>query len=317
MKKTADYNNLSDEFMKKIPKLRRGQKVTFELLGIKDDPDNPGIKKIPFSRKVPSTDRIYDAGDKTYKDIALIEGVGVGGKPTFRSVHFLASKGGKISLIGGRAADDEIWEYFMSCNYRDGNKSRDNSKRLIFRLIDPVSDAKAEREARKKIKVATDIAFELKDDELKILATAAGRKEDEDTDVLRNYFEKMAEKDADRFMHLYTDKGLEYKSVIQRCLSKGFITFNQAQNKYAWKDGEVIAVVPRSSVRSSVDSLFEFLVKDKKGQAVYKELKNLLNGKKENEADEKPKKGKGNKKEDDDEDPFADILDTPKTNKGK
>lgn len=284
MKRTEQFNNLSEKLVKdlqeKVKKNLSGTgTVEFEILDIRQDPLNPGRLLIPASKNVPAIDRIYDIGDGQWKDIAFIDSVGTKGEIKFGRILFKIQNGGKITLSGNKARDVELYEYLILTNYRANKKSRDKGKIPIFKLVDEKADAAVEMAKRSKLREAMEVSGDMTDEEIKVFVASRGYDEDRDIGILRNEVEAFAVGDPDGFLKLSARKDLEMKAIVKKAIDKQIIAFNPAENKFTWHaTGETICIVPRTTGADYIEGFVGFILSDKKGMAVYQEIKKLIGG---------------------------------------
>jgi len=280
MKKTKTFNNLDVSNLK----LKNGEVKVFKLLKVKKDPTSPTGFYIPSAANVPNKD-VITIGDETV-DIAAIRSIGVKGNITFHRLWFTKEAGGTISCHGGRIVDQEIYEYLMLSNFRSGNPNRDPSYKELYKLIDSKSDAKVERATRSQRLQAELYASEMTDEEVLTFSAASGWNNDE-TDILRNRIETMAQNDPIHFMKIASNRHNNMKADIKRALDEKVLSWDKPSSTFSWAvNGELIVTVPRSTKGSHLDGMINFLVNTEHGEAVYKEIKTLLNGGKAIEKEE-------------------------------
>jgi len=276
MKAVANYNNLSqammETFRKRYPIMKPGEVKKFKLLNIKPDPDNPGKMKMPFSKKVPARDRIFDKGDNTYKDIAFIASVGFNGQVTLGSINFYRTAGGMVVCKGGTADGQELCDYLLLSNYRDNNGERNKNVKPTFTLLDPKAIAKAEKEERDRRFEILKIAKELDEEKLKMMCLALGY-DTSDEDVMQADVEKLAEQDPDAFLNAWSNPLRDKKAVFRDAVNKGIIKWVPAENKFVYgKSDTVLAVIPRGSGIDEIEELAQWSMKDDKTEAQYREI---------------------------------------------
>jgi len=277
MIRTAQYNNFSEKFqedLKKACQLKQGQVVEFELLNIKPDPNNPGKLLIPASKNIPSTDRVYDKHDEQWKDAALIRGIGQKGEVQFGRILFKIQNRGRISLRGGNAADQEIYEYLMISNYRSNNKLRDKSRVPMFKLINPVEDAKTNTANRKQLVTALTMAEQMTDEESVQFSAVMGWDYSAPIAVLKDKAGEYAQANPDGFLMNMVRKDKEMVTITRMAIDNGVIEFNVAESTFTWPGSrEVITTVPRITGMSPAESFVAYALKEDRGMATYKAVK--------------------------------------------
>jgi len=269
MKTSKIYNNLPAELLTKT-KLKPGQTVTYKLVNMSPIPMDPSRLAIPTIFEIPPIDQIYNEKTGEYYDIAALKSVDAQGNHTYHPLYFTRQGAGHMTLVGGRAQDQEIHSYLSLCNYNASNESRDTSKEALFELID--EEAKAEKQARtRNIKrEALNAAADLGTEEVRDYAAALGKDDTRPVKVLKNELEELADSDPQAFMDLLGNKQLVMKATINRAVKKGVILFNSEQSRYEWPNKEAIFTVARGT--EAVDELISFCISSPKGEKVYQTI---------------------------------------------
>jgi len=271
MKKTELYNNVSPELLNQF-KLRPGEQVVYRVSGIQPNPMDPSTWAIPSVKNVPVTDEIYDQIADRYVSIAAIRSVGTDGTITYHDLYFFGSQGGHLILLGGRADHQEIHSYLSLCNYNGSNPNRDDSKEIVFELVDEVAKSQKETKKRNLKREALNSAADLSADDVRNYIAALGQDDTQKIEVLRNKLEAMADSDPEEFIALISNKQATMKATINRALSKGAIMFDTEQSRFTWPNGEAILTVSRTTGGDNVDELISFCVSGAKGEKVYQTL---------------------------------------------
>jgi len=153
-------------------KLPTGKTVVFEVLGIRNDPDNFGRKIIPTQLLRPF-DMIMV--DDEPKQIALIERLGDDGQAIFdNGVIFNPANHGRIFLESSKPQDHTRYKFMTLCNYNESNPKRDKTIEPIFRLVDEEEEATLELEKEEENFKSLQTFFILKDDEIGIISKLVG-----------------------------------------------------------------------------------------------------------------------------------------------
>lgn len=271
-----------EKFREKYPRLKKGEQKIFELINLREDPYNKGRLAIPFSKGVPTKDRIWDQYDKEYKDIAYIKSVGINNEITVGDIHFYLRTQGRIICRGGVAAEEDMYDYLLLSNYREDNKARDTTVVPIYRFVNPKAIADGKREARKHLFLAIDKYRELDDDRVKKLIVSMGEDESQDIGILRDILEDMAQNKPEDFMALYTDPMGERKAILQRAVDKGVIEWHPNDSKFTWGGSDkTIAVIARGSDKDNIEEMAVWTMKSEKEEAVYQEIAKRVTSKKE------------------------------------
>lgn len=271
MKKTELYNNVSPEILAQY-KLKPGEQVVYKMAGIQPHPNDPSIWAIPNSKNVPVTDEIYDSIADKYVSIAAIRTVGTDGSISFHDLYFYKALAGHMVLVGGKAADQEIHSYLSLCNYNGSNPNRDESKEIIFELVDEAAKSQKESKKRNLKREALNSAADLSADDVRNYIAALGQDDTQKIEILRNKLEEMADRDPEEFIALISNKQATMKATINRALAKGAIVFDTEQSRFSWPNGEAILTVSRTTGGDNVDELISFCVSGAKGEKVYQTL---------------------------------------------
>lgn len=271
MKKTKQFNNLSDKLLKSTM-LKPGERVTYRLYGIQKNPMDPSRLAIPASKNVPVIDQIWDDGKQEYVDIAAVKSVDSEGNHNFHEIFFYGNQAGHMTLFGGRAIDQEIHSYLTLCNHNASNPNRDTTKEIVFELVD--EGAKAEKESKKRNmkREALNAAADLDQEDVKNFIAALGKDDSRPVAVLRNELEELADTDPASFLDLIGNKQAVMKATINRGISKGVIVFNEEQSRFEWPNKEAILTVARATGSDAVDELISFCVSSAKGEKVYQTI---------------------------------------------
>lgn len=271
MKKTELYNNVSPELLNES-KLKPGEQVVYRVAGIQPNPMDPTKWAIPAVRNVPVTDEIYDQIAERYVSISAIKSINADGTNNYHQLYFFGSQGGHLILLGGRAADQEIHSYLSLCNYNGSNPNRDESKEVIFELVDEVAKSQKETKQRNLKREALNSAADLSADDVRNYIAALGQDDTQKIEVLRNKLEEMADNDPEGFVALISNKQATMKATINRAITKGAIVFDAEQSRFTWPNGEAILTVSRTTGGDNVDELISYCVSGAKGEKVYQTL---------------------------------------------
>ena len=271
MRKTEIYNNLSKEIVEKT-KLKIGEQVVYKLSDLPEHPMDPSRKAIPAIRQVPPTDQIYDPITQEYVDIAAVRSVNSDGDHTFHELYFTIQSAGTITCIGGRGGDQEIHSYLSICNYNGSNPARDQTKELIFELVDEGAKSERERKQRNLKREALNIAADLSPEDVRNYTAALGQDDTQRVEILRNNLETLADNDPASFLDLINNKQAVMKATINRALNKGVIVFDSEQSRFSWPTGEVILTVARTTGGDNVEELLSYCVSSAKGEKVYQTI---------------------------------------------
>lgn len=230
--KASDFNLLSE---KMIRKLKPNERATYRVLNVRQDPDNPGRFLMPAALQIPSTDIIYDKGKEDFVPIAAIERTDLDGNPIYINIVFSASNAGYLFLDGTNAVHQKIYQYIEICNYNESNPDRNQDFETFFSRIDAQKEAKTERNIRKLIVKAVNLAVEMDDLKAKEVAMALGI-DGESIDEIRNALEDYAGDNPEEFLEVAERASLEYESLIKEAIKKGIINNNLNSQTFEWAE---------------------------------------------------------------------------------
>lgn len=273
MKKHQDWNDISKESMP--PKLKRGEKAVYRILGIKGDPSRPETFKIPSAVNVPGKDRVYDSLKEEYVDIANIKSVGVGGKMKCHSVWFQKEYNGVLVFDGSRRDDAEIYEYLELCNYNASNRNRSQDVKPIFERVNPTEQAEKKRKTRSTRRQALNVAAEMNAADVRDFAATMGWDDKQDLVVLRDLIEDYADTNPTEFIKKSKNKQNSLSALINRAKKSGVLKFDNRANGWKWADtNEVICNVARGT--DKVESLVVHITESSNGSEIIKTLQKAL-----------------------------------------
>lgn len=189
--------------------------VTFELVGVKMDPENPKKKLLPRSKNVPSISRTVfkDAkGVSTPVTLAYI----VDGEIA-RDIEFGLINDGVITLFPDADRAIEKFNYMNYCSFNESSKWRVSNVKPMFRRVDESDIAIKKLEFRKLVKQALAIVDNMDD---KDLFTHVGlfKPGVVDPTVARNILEEAAERDPKAFIKMIDTTGSsDLDDVVRLC----------------------------------------------------------------------------------------------------
>lgn len=229
------YNKISSKLEKK---LNRNETVTYRILNIRPDDENPGGFLMPYSVNVPSTDSVYDPGTDEWVDIAIINQVRADGEAVLGDISFEKSNAGTLTLKGSNPAHQKIYQYLEVCNFNQSNPNRATSKMAIFKKIDSKSDAEQERRDRLTYLDALNKAAALSDEDMRYVASSLGIKLRGTNVEIRNKVEEFAEEHPEDFLAVIEQQTNRTESLIHEAVDLGIITHNGRSGKFAWTESE-------------------------------------------------------------------------------
>lgn len=273
MKQHGSWNTLSPEAYPK--KLKKGEKVTYRLLGIQGDLSNLETFKCPAMKNVPPKDRIVDPITNDFVDIASIKNIGVGGKLSFYDIVFERDFNGILILDGSKISDHEMYEYLELTNYNASNPNRSEDVVAIFEKVDHKAKSEGKRKERTTKRQALNAAAEMSAADVRNFVAAMGWSDDEDLVILRDKVEEYAESNPAEFIKKSKNKQNTIHALVNRAAKKGVIKFAPTSNSWVWSESdETICSVARGS--QAKETLVAHLVDSPNGAEVMKTLQSAL-----------------------------------------
>jgi hypothetical protein len=280
MKKSKDFNNISEELLEKV-KLKKGETATFKLLSIRPDPYNQGRFIIPQAVSIREFDSVYDPGKKEYVDIANIISIDREGKVTAAPIYFTKEEQGILNFSGDYQEDVLKATYLRLSSYNETNENRNKSTRARFFEINPVADAEKSRATRAAKLTAMTTAAAMSDEEAKDMYAALGQDSNEKPLIIREYLEKLAETNPDQFNLHYSDKSRSVKATIKKACDAGHIALDTAGAKFTWAvTSETIFTFAKKAGVEPYSEFADFILTSKGGDKILEEIKKGLNAKK-------------------------------------
>lgn len=296
MRSTKTFNNISEKLKKEIPKLKQGERILFQMLnGVTNpEPDDKERTKqgavLYGKRQLITHFRVYD---KFLKDE---DGQEVGGFVEVGCVDvwnrdmpekyrtFIPGLGGasffqgRFELMGGKVADEELFETLWLSPERKGTPCPDDSIEQIFEIV----NAKAESQ---KTTSKVDTLYEV----LGIVKNASVKDMDEymasinqptynEPDILKAKVSELAKNDPESFLRSWNSKERKQKAVIKKALDNGVLN-------YELEKGEVKignAVITKTKVGNYADLpdvLSKWFSSADNGAEIMKNIENQLSAK--------------------------------------
>lgn len=235
--KASDFNLLSE---KMVRKLKPNERAIYRVNNVRPDPDNPGRFLMPAALQIPSTDIIYDKGKEDFVPIAAIERTDLDGNPIYINIVFTATNLGYLFLNGSNAVHQKIYQYIEICNYNESNPDRNQEFETFFSRIDAVKEAKTERNLRKLIVKAVNLALDLDDVKAREVALALGI-DAESTEELRNELEDYAGDNPEEFLEVVERASLANETALKDAVKKNIIKNDVNASCFKWVEtGKVI-----------------------------------------------------------------------------
>jgi len=268
--------------------LSRGEKVEYRLVGIKPSPlDRTGkTLGIPFITGIPKRDTVFIPFPDAAKKSLIKEGdnregefidIGYAVGNRMDTIHFLKSRAGVLSLTGGNAKNQDLFEFLESCNANGSNPNRDTSKEPKFQKINVKEEAKVLRQARKDKRAAEDKAEKLTRNELLRVAIGLGynNPESQEEESLRDSIESYAGLNPINFLVLVENPDLVIQEIAVAAESKGFISVNLQKRSIMGNNGETLYTWSPEKDAKWAEKFVDF-VKSKEGSKFYSSLKEQM-----------------------------------------
>lgn len=254
------YNQFPEGF--KVPTLKKGEKVAFELL-----PDCKPPIIMPL-------DETVDIGGDLV-DISVVRSETASGDVKQHPITFSSKI---VFLNGNDLLHRKIYTQMMLSNHNIDNENRDLSKRARFKVYDPAGDARRANQKDLEIARAKAAIAEMTEAEVKKYFDVKGESSSSDYDILVGRLIKIAEKDPKPFIK---NKGVSAQedllNVFVQANKKKLISFNVKDNCWEWADtGDHILQLPKDlKGKKRIDFFVPFL-QEEKGREVYAKLKEML-----------------------------------------
>jgi hypothetical protein len=279
LKKILHYNDLSQEVISRVPKLKKGEVARFKCVLINPDINNERKYTGPRFYNTPSVDSIWDEGANDYVEIGFVDrqvlanGEVIANRKTIK----FSAPSGEITLRGG-VQEEEYLYYFLSLSNRNGsNENRDVSKSVDFVRIDEEKTAKEKNAKRSKKFDALLAANNLTNDQIKDFVAATGGDDKRAIDLLKDYVFDWADKNPDDFLVKINDVEASTKATIKRALDTKVIEFDKADMTFKWGESkEKIASVPKADGVEHINYLSDLLLSDKRYEKVLPTIKKSL-----------------------------------------
>lgn len=282
---------ISKELQSKIPKLKPGEKVIFEILGIRYD---AGLKKhiIRNSTGVPATDRIYDkwanGGEGDYVDISYVVSERPSGPNStlatvkeLGTIMFTRDQAGRIIVRGGNKREEALYEYLYLSNYNASNAGKEwfirPNSGFIFQQVKQAETSKSFLKRKRMIRQAEEAIDIMADSKLREVAKGLSLNTDDFTDVdtIREILYKRANENPESVLKLDDDLMITYIALAKDAEKAGVIKKDISNSVWRWSDGDdiICVIVPGKSAEESIAQFFTL----DKGQSVYNAINSQLN----------------------------------------
>lgn len=286
MKSTKNFNNISDELKKQIPRLKPEEVVVFQMLNgtPNQDPDQNERAKEPvlYGKKQLRTNfRIYDDAKGEYVDVGCVDRWD-GEKPD-RFRLFVPGMGehsrfpGKFSLTGGNVRDEELFEVLWLSPEREGGPNKDSNIAPLFKILDMKADSKQSVTKFDILSEAIDIAKKLKKEPKVALAIMAALNQPtyQDEEVLMSKIGDLARTKPETFIETYKNKETPLIGIIREAMDLSVIDhdFDSGQVKIG---GVVITTLKVELTEAFIPAFAKWIGSAKNGEDVLSNIKKQM-----------------------------------------
>jgi DNA-dependent RNA polymerase auxiliary subunit epsilon len=255
--KATDFNLLSEKMIKK---LKPNERATYRVLNVRPDLDNPGKLLMPSALQIPSTDIIFDKGKDDFVPIAAIERTDLEGNPVYINIVFNSTNLGYLFLNGSNAVHQKIYQFIEVCNYNESNPDRNPEFEAFFARVDAVKEAKNERNLRKLIVKAVNLALDLDDIKAREVALALGI-DAESNEELRNELEDYAGDYPEEFLEVVERASLANETALKDAVKKNIIKNDVNASCFKWVEtGKVIFAYTKGKDKNYFKELADHLL---------------------------------------------------------
>lgn len=286
MKSSKVFNNISEDLKNKIPKLKPGEVVTFQMLNgtPNPDPDPREQQKEPViygKRQLLTSFRIYDKGKGEYVDVGAVEKWN-GDKPE-RFIMLVPGMGehsrfpGKFSLAGGRVKDEELYEVLFLSPEREGTPCPDASIPPLFRIVNLKEDSKASVTKFDVLSKAIDIAKKLKEDPAGARAVMAALNQPtyQDDAVLMSKIGDLARTKPDTFIATYESPETATMGIIRQAIDAGILDHDMVSGKVSL-GGVIVTSLKLQAMEELIPAITRWVNSAENGKDVLANLKKQL-----------------------------------------
>lgn len=291
MKATETFNNISENLKKKIPKLKPGEVVTFQMLNgmANPDPDPKEQQKDPMiygKRQLRTNFRIYDEAKGEYVDVGAVERWD--GKVPKKFVMFVPGMGehsrfpGKFSLTGGNVAQEELYEILWLSPEREGTLCPDAAIQPLFKILNLKEDSKASVIKFDVLSKAIDIAKKLKEDPAGARAVMAALNQPtyQDDAVLMSKIGDLARTKPETFIATYESPETATMGTIRQAIDAGILDHDIASGKVSL-GGVQVTTLKLQAMEELIPAITRWINSADNGKDVLANIKKQLEKKAE------------------------------------
>lgn len=292
MKSSKTFNNLSDKFKAKIPKLKPNESVVFQMLnGVPNpEPDEKERSKDPIlypKMQLLTQFRVFDpyqlneAKEEVggYVDVGCVD-AWIGDNPT-KMRTFVPGAGmysrfpGKFELKGGNVKDEELFEILWMSPQREDSPCPDSSVEVIFRIVDQKSESKHSTNRFDKLMKAVEYAKGIDAEKARAVMAALNQPEYQDEEVLMAKVKDLARTNPDEFITTYESSDTPIMGVLKDALNKGVLKHDFASGDVTM-GGVVLTTFKMNDVGELLPTLAKWVNSAENGKEVLNNIKGRL-----------------------------------------
>jgi hypothetical protein len=300
MKKTKKYNNISDELMKQVPRLKPNESAVFRMLnGVPNpEPDEKERSKSPVlypKVQVLTSFRVFDKFQKNedgtvgggYVDVVCADSW-FGEEPTkIRTFVPGNEKGrsmsqfqGKFELKGGVVRDEELYQVLWLSPQRKGTPCPDPSVEQIFELVDAASDNTQKLTKFDRLQKVIDITKSMSPADARRVMRALNQPEIQDENTLLITTKDYATRNVEVFIKTYENKDTYLRSELKECIDGGIIDHDLASGDIRLM-GATIGNLKVSTPDAFLDAFTQWVNTAENGKDVLTNIRSQMSKKSE------------------------------------
>lgn len=291
----AHFNDLSpklrEELEQKVESFGKSVRYKFDIARPNPDPEkyNGGTVYPNMYTLDPTKFTIQDSyenrdGKSKTKNIGLVDDgfINDNGLPErFKKVKVSGSEKAILKLNTADNRDDFYMAMMLEMHPKlKGGKFADKNLHPIISRIDENAAAREARTERSERLKALNVAQAMSDTELIDFADAMQWDSSENSEILRNKVEELADSNPIYFNDLVQGKSIEYQSLIKQAINKDLISFEHGEYKFMWSGNQqTITNLSPTGKKNEIEKLSEWMqTSGTKGDDLYKKLKSLVKG---------------------------------------
>lgn len=291
----AHFNDLSpklrEELEQKVESYGKSVRYKFDIAKPNPDPSRyngdvvyPNMYTLdPTKFTLQDSYENRDGKSKT-KNIALVDDGYINDKGVperFKKVRIGASSQSVLKLNIQDSREDFYMAMLLELHPKlKGGKYADKNTHPVISRIDENAAAREQRTERSERLKALNVAQAMSDEELINFADAMQWDSSENSEIVRNQVEELADTNPIYFNDLVQSKAIEYQSLIKQGVNKDLISFDGGAYRFVWTGNQqTITVLSPSGKQNEIQKLSEWMqTSGNKGDDFYKKLKSLVKG---------------------------------------